>query len=432
MRAWFPAFGLIFLSPAVFAGTYTVAPDGSGDFPTIQAAIDAAADGDAIALTDGVFTGAGNRDLDCLGKAITIGSQSGIAEACVIRPEGSETEPHRGINFVSGESGGSVLREVTIEGGWAVYPERGGAVRCDGGGSPRLVGCVFAANHGSAVAAGVDCAPDLADCRFIGNRGPAGGAIDCDRGGLTLARCDFVENASEWEGGAVRGYQVLARIEDCRFVRNAAPDAPAVAFYDQSAVEVRDCLFEENAATGSGGALTFWLSRPNLVVGCTFVGNTAGQAGAAIWSEKVSDTTVRNCTFWDNASPDGTIVAGHMRFRIENSIIAADRIGPGVASYYDYAELSCCDVFGNAGGDWVGSIADQFGVDGNIGADPLFCDPENADFRLDRASPCAPPNTECDLIGAWPVACGETPAPAATWGAIKSRFRDPPDVRRIP
>ncbi|MCK4414565.1 MAG: hypothetical protein KAY32_13585 [Candidatus Eisenbacteria sp.] len=48
---------------AAGAETYLVLPDGTGDFPTIQAAIDAALDGDEILLADGTFTGDGNRDL---------------------------------------------------------------------------------------------------------------------------------------------------------------------------------------------------------------------------------------------------------------------------------------------------------------------------------------------------------------------------------
>ena len=53
---------LLLISVAA-AETYVVKPDGTGDFPTIQAAIDAAYHGDVIELTDGVFTGDGNRDL---------------------------------------------------------------------------------------------------------------------------------------------------------------------------------------------------------------------------------------------------------------------------------------------------------------------------------------------------------------------------------
>lgn len=43
---------------------YVVSPDGTGAFPTIQEAIDAIPQGSVIELTDGIFTGDGNRDLD--------------------------------------------------------------------------------------------------------------------------------------------------------------------------------------------------------------------------------------------------------------------------------------------------------------------------------------------------------------------------------
>ncbi len=61
-------------------------------------------------------------------------------------------------------------------------------------------------------------------------------------------------------------------------------------------------------------------------------------------------------------------------------------------------------------------------MQGNISADPLFCDPAAGDLRLQEGSPCAP-GTECDLMGAWPVGCDVTPAAETTWGAIKALFR---------
>ena len=69
--------------------------------------------------------------------------------------------------------------------------------------------------------------------------------------------------------------------------------------------------------------------------------------------------------------------------------------------------LTCCDVYGNAGGDWVGCIASQSGIGGNISLDPLFCDAANGDYGLEGDSPCAPDyNPNCGLIGAWPTGCG--------------------------
>ncbi len=66
------------------ATTYVVKSDGKGDFPNIQAAINAAASGDTVALTDGVFTGDGNRDISFLGKAMVLRSLSGNPVGCRI------------------------------------------------------------------------------------------------------------------------------------------------------------------------------------------------------------------------------------------------------------------------------------------------------------------------------------------------------------
>ncbi len=414
---------------SALADTYVVSPDGSGDFPTIQSAIDAAADGDIISLTDGTFTGDGNRDIDYRGKAVTVRSQGGMPEACVIDCEGSETDPHCGFHFRKGEQAESVLSGVTVRGGWGVYPDLGGAVRCEGGSSPTIASCVFSGNGGGAVACNMGTFLALSDCLFAGNQGTYGGAIYADRSALTIDRCRFVGNVTDGEGGAIFAYGTLAKIMHSAFIGNTAHSAAAASFHDESEAYVLECLFEDNVSSSSGGALTFWISGPNLVDRCTFVGNAAGHEGAALWSEKVSDTHVRNCTFWGNSSPDGTVLAGNYRLVMENCIVAFSTQGPGVASHEDHAELTCCDLFGNAGGDWVGTVAGQYGVNGNICEDPLFCCPENGNFRLDAESPCAPfssPNPECDLVGAWPVGCGGTPVTPGTWGGIKALYGEGP------
>jgi hypothetical protein len=109
--------------------------------------------------------------------------------------------------------------------------------------------------------------------------------------------------------------------------------------------------------------------------------------------------------------------------------------------------LSCCDLFGNAGGDWVGCIADQYGFNGNIAEDPLFCGPggetipmlhfDSSPYSLHADSPCLPGNhpdgADCDLIGARGVGCGLSDSPPVakaaaaeeiSWGRIKARYRD--------
>lgn len=65
------------------AAVLRVNPDGSGDYPTIQAAIDAAAPYDTVALGSGLFTGPGQVDLYS-DKVLTLRSIEGDPGTCIL------------------------------------------------------------------------------------------------------------------------------------------------------------------------------------------------------------------------------------------------------------------------------------------------------------------------------------------------------------
>jgi hypothetical protein len=78
-------------------------------YPTIQAAIDAAVNGDTVIIADGTYTGVGNRDIDFADKAITVKSQNGPG-LCIIDCQNYGD----GFRFDSGEPNSSVLDGITI------------------------------------------------------------------------------------------------------------------------------------------------------------------------------------------------------------------------------------------------------------------------------------------------------------------------------
>lgn len=104
------------------ADTILVKPDGTGDYPVIQAAIDAANPGDEVLLADGVYKGMGNKELIFWGKAITVRSESGNAVDCVIDAEGESGLPYNAFNFKSGEGADSVIRDIMIVDGSTSTP----------------------------------------------------------------------------------------------------------------------------------------------------------------------------------------------------------------------------------------------------------------------------------------------------------------------
>ncbi len=93
---------ILVLPVFVSARTWVVHPDGTGEAPTIQAAIDSFEWQDVIELVDGVYTGPGNRDLTNNEKSIVIISQSGNPTSCVIDCEGTAADPHWGMVFYGG------------------------------------------------------------------------------------------------------------------------------------------------------------------------------------------------------------------------------------------------------------------------------------------------------------------------------------------
>ena len=406
------------------ADTFVVKPDGTGDFPTIQTAIDAATGGDVIELTDGSFTGEGNRDLDFLGKAITVRSQSGNPEACILHPEGGPADPHRGVIFQNEESGSSVLSGVMILQGGVIDPDQGGAILIGASCAPRIESCIFWGNLGSGIRCEEASAAVLTDCYFTYNQGEYGGAMSLHHAAVILENCEFVKNIGGHDAGAIWGYGAEVVANECWFYQNTAAFCAAVRLNDDSQGHFTGCLFQDNTAHSCGGALTFWISGPNFVERCTFAGNVSPSSGAAIWSEKISETYILDCTFYRNHASDATVLAGNHTVVLENCLLAFASQGAAVASPYGYAKLTCCDIYGNAGGDWVGSIADQYGIRGNLSEDPLLCAPWTGDYRLDAVSPCAEENNpECGQIGAWGIGCGQTPAAPSSWGAIKTLFR---------
>ena len=153
--------GLLVIGAALTAGTasgttYVIKPDGLGDYPTIQEAVHAATDGDTIELTDGTFTGDGNRDIQVPSRPITICSQTGNFLECLIDCEGSARAEHRGFHFQTAIGSGDVTLEgIGIMRGYTTVG--GGGIWVDGANT--TIRLVRTADTEERFAAGADLRP---------------------------------------------------------------------------------------------------------------------------------------------------------------------------------------------------------------------------------------------------------------------------------
>ncbi len=139
--------------------------------------------------------------------------------------------------------------------------------------------------------------------------------------------------------------------------------------------------------------------------------------GGAVASLALSPTDLIQCTVAFNESlvEGGGLFLRDAAPEISHTLFTFNE-GSGISALGNSLPLiSCTDIFGNSEGDWLGLIADQVNLRGNLSADPLFCsmEPGDADvFFVDGNSPVANGDSDCDLMGSQPVGCNQQVADA--------------------
>ncbi|NIP24463.1 MAG: hypothetical protein GWN67_06500 [Phycisphaerae bacterium] len=311
--------------------TITVGLGAGYDFNTIQAAIDDAYDGDTIIVADGTYTGDGNRDIDFLGKAITLRSENG-PENCIIDCNGTLAEKHRGFHFHSGEDHNSVVCGFTITNG---YAERGGAIFCVSS-SPTLTNCIFRDSTAKYWSQSIASTP-LGDTKTMVN----------DGNGVHIM---IPPPDPQWrgDGGGISCFSSSPLLKNCKFIGNWA--------------------YEE------GGGMLNYRSSPTLI-NCTFTGNSAS-IGGGIANWIFCRPTLVNCTFTSNSSTNGNAVScDSMNNNFPNVLEVINCIlydGGDEIRNNDNSTITVS--YSNVEGGWPGT--------GNINFEPFFADATNGDFHL--------------------------------------------------
>ncbi|MBD3336620.1 MAG: hypothetical protein GF355_14000, partial [Candidatus Eisenbacteria bacterium] len=263
--------------------TATIQPDGTGDYATIQDAVSALWGGCVIELADGVYTGDGNRDIDFAGKSVTVRSQSGNPEACIIDCQATSEDPHSAFIFEMEERPDAVVENITITN---AHSTSGGAVRCANASEPTFNNVVFLNNNagfGGGAHVLEDAAPTFNDCAFIGNTATLyGGAVRIKAASATMNGCIFLENACNGSGGALDCRNATASVSGCTFAANAAQDnGGAVSLFMSSSPEFDTTILSfstlgEAVYAGDGG------STPTFAC-CDIFGNEGGPGAASGW-----------------------------------------------------------------------------------------------------------------------------------------------------
>jgi len=356
-------------------------------YPTIQAAIDAAIQGDAVIVSPGTYP----ETIDFLGKAITVRGTDD--QLVIIEPP---TGP--GVVFTSGEGPASRLESLTITGGdnalgggavigvgaspmlydvsftqcMGVF---GGAVAINSGASPHFDLCGFTFCEALFDGGGVAClpgsSPTFETCVFRANdAGGSGGNIHIDHSDVILDNCQFDTGSADYGGGiAIEGGTLDyiggsgQGIGDIR-QNHASVDGGGIHASDGAVATFLRAHPDDNSALGQGGGVFVTggasvtmsggrIERNSAVdgagacvvggeatfVGCEFGSNVAGSLGGGLFvfsdsDEEISVANVMHSSFEGNLADHGAAVSARSTFVLDgipsttlslsNSIIAGN------------------------------------------------------------------------------------------------------------
>jgi len=314
---------------------------------SIQAAIDAASNGDTILVTPGTYTSPGNRDIDFLGKAITLRSTEpndpNIVASTIIDCNGTESDPHRGFYFHNNEDANCVVDGFTIINGCDLFPyllaHGGGGIRCEFS-SPTIKNNIIKMN-----------------CGF------AGGGISC------LYSSAIISNNI---------------IEDNGYLCSCYPYYPNIGAgifcYFSDPVIINNTIMH-NRAESCGGGMVFWYCSAKLINNIIAGNMVTDGDGGGIHCRNSSLIMINN-TIAGNFSPytgwegsGGVITIFGSSAEIINSIIWNNYELPIVTTEEDHDEqifgitfeprpVSLSVRYSAVQGGWPG--------EGNIDVDPCF------------------------------------------------------------
>ena len=335
----------------------------------IQAAINAAVEGETVLVSNGVYaTGgafaAGLTNRVAITKALTVQSVNG-PEVTIIQGQG----PMGTIEAVrcAYVADGAKLVGVTLKNGFTQYSSRnsgsGGGIYCDS--SEGIVSnCMLIDNSAFSWGGGV-FGGTLYNCTLTGNS-----TVDYGGGaaGSTLYNCQLTQNSARMGlgGGA---YNVTS--SNCILTGN-------LAYHGGGAYSgtLHNCTLTGNDADVGGGA------DAGTLYNCMLIGNKANYGGGA------GAGTFYNCTLSGNSASQGGGVLGGTFY---NCVIYYNTGSFGSNYWGGTLNYSC-------------TTPDPGGF-GNITNDPHFVNAAAGDYHLQATSPCINAGTNQDwMIGATDLA----------------------------
>lgn len=421
------------------------------EFSTIQAAVNASAEGDLVLIADGTYTGTGNKDIDFSGKNITVRGQNG-RDRCIIDCQ----QQGYGFYFHSAETSAATVEGLTIRNSYGSY---GGAIKCSNNSSPTIRACAIlnctssgfgggisctasdpiiqdclidgckagGPGYGGGICAWVSSSPIVDNCTITNNSLPVGdgygGGISIREGSRAIIRnSNISNNSAQWGGGIQFDGMNRAQVVNCRIEGNIAHQGAGVYCHGRASCNLIDCIINANVGRatysqgmgvyGEDAGITIRGGRISGHVGqnygggiaiygglldvrnCLIEGNAAQSGGGGIFVSNMSTGgtyKLVNCTLARNAAPGGSggALSAYGGGSVVNCIFWQNTAltGSAILVRGAYEAIIAYTDVPPSGVNTESGAVVTYGP-GNLDADPLFAAPDIGDYRLTGSSPC--------------------------------------------
>jgi YD repeat-containing protein len=347
------------------------------DQATIQAAINAANNGDTVLVSDGTY----QENINFNGKAITLSSVNGPSTTII---DGGAIDSV--VTFRTGEGSNSVLNGFTIRNGFSNFNKpnfgEGGGIFI-GSASPTVTnnvitknqGCdgagIFTSSGGPLIQGNVISNNSQAGCAG-GNGGGGIGVLGSS--GLRIIGNTIVDNSntdSGVGGGGIGMNGAGAPLIQGNIIsgNNGGTQGGGIGIVNDASPQIVNNLFIHNTASSGGG---LWWLVPTSTPGILLLNNTIADNSATQGSGIFADGFDSDAIFQNNLmiGQPGVIAAFCGNF---NNTVPPNFVND--------------DVFTTGATPYGGICTDQTGKNGNISSDPLFVDPAVDNYHLQTASP---------------------------------------------
>ncbi|MGW8178941.1 MAG: PKD domain-containing protein, partial [bacterium] len=246
-----------------FGGTIHV----PGDYPTIQAGIDAASSGDTVQVAPGTYY-----------ENITM--KSGV----VIQGAGAGDDPSI-HSIIDGGATGSVVTAIQVDSaakldGFTIT----NGDKANGGGmynyssSPTVTNCTFSGNSagsGGGMYNNSSPSPTVTNCTFSGNSAGSGGGMSNFNSSPTVANCTFAGNSADY-GGGMYNYSSSPTVTNCilwgdtpQEIDNRQLSSPVVTYSDVQGGYAGTGNIDANPLFVGGGDYHLTADSPCIDMGTT-------------------------------------------------------------------------------------------------------------------------------------------------------------------